>query len=107
MYSSSSATAMGSRFLGVAFLLGARGSRSSKSDIEALLPLARLSAILDQHPGRPREPMTLPKTMTAVEISTPGAPEVLKPATRPLPAPGPGEVLIRVRAAGVNRPDVL
>ena len=51
--------------------------------------------------------MTLPKTMTAVEISTPGAPEVLKAATRPLPDPGPGEALIRVRAAGVNRPDVL
>ncbi|MDP6705812.1 MAG: NAD(P)H-quinone oxidoreductase [Alphaproteobacteria bacterium] len=49
---------------------------------------------------------TLPKTMTAIEISTPGAPEVLKPAQRPLPEPAPGEVLIKVAAAGVNRPDV-
>jgi len=45
--------------------------------------------------------------MTAIEISTPGGPEVLKPATLATPAPGAGEVLIRVAAAGVNRPDVL
>lgn len=45
--------------------------------------------------------------MRAVEISTPGPPEVLKPVERPDPAPGVGEVLIRVAAAGVNRPDVL
>ncbi len=51
--------------------------------------------------------MTLPASMTAIEIAAPGGPEVLKATTRPLPAPGPGEVLIRVRAAGVNRPDVL
>jgi len=51
--------------------------------------------------------MTLPKTMTAIEISTPGGPEVLKAATRPVPEPGPGEVLIRVKAAGVNRPDMI
>src|SRR6185503_8214657 len=46
-------------------------------------------------------------TMTAVEISTPGGPEVLRLAQRPTPKPGPGEVLIRVFAAGVNRPDVM
>ena len=45
--------------------------------------------------------------MICVEISQPGEPEVLKPAERPDPVPGPGEVLIRVAAAGVNRPDVL
>lgn len=49
----------------------------------------------------------LPQTMTVIEISQPGGPEVLKPATRPLPQPAEGEVLIRVHAAGVNRPDVL
>ena len=49
----------------------------------------------------------LPATMTAIEIREPGGPEVLVPATRPLPEPGPGEVLIQVAAAGVNRPDVL
>ena len=45
--------------------------------------------------------------MRAVEISKPGPPEVLKPVERPDPAPAAGEVLIRVAAAGVNRPDVL
>jgi NADPH:quinone reductase len=50
---------------------------------------------------------TVPETMRAVEITEPGGPEVLKAATRPVPAPGPGEVLIRVEAAGVNRPDVM
>ncbi len=48
----------------------------------------------------------LPTTMTCIEISQPGVPEVLKPATRPLPAPQEGEVLIKVAAAGVNRPDL-
>jgi putative PIG3 family NAD(P)H quinone oxidoreductase len=43
----------------------------------------------------------------AVEISTPGPPEVLTPVDRPDPVPGAGDVLIRVKAAGVNRPDVL
>jgi NADPH2:quinone reductase len=46
-------------------------------------------------------------TMTCIEITKPGAPDVLKPTTRPRPAPGKGEVLIKVAAAGVNRPDVL
>jgi putative PIG3 family NAD(P)H quinone oxidoreductase len=45
--------------------------------------------------------------MTAIEIGTPGPPESLRPASRPVPQPGPGEVLIRVAAAGINRPDVL
>jgi len=44
--------------------------------------------------------------MTAIAISQPGGPRVLKPETRDVPVPGPGEILIRVRAAGVNRPDV-
>ena len=45
--------------------------------------------------------------MTAIEIAEPGAPQVLRAVQRPVPAVGPGEVLIRVAAAGVNRPDVL
>ncbi len=45
--------------------------------------------------------------MTAIEIAAPGAPDVLRPVTLPVPRPGAGEVLIRVAAAGVNRPDVL
>jgi NADPH2:quinone reductase len=44
--------------------------------------------------------------MTAVAIDGKGGPEVLQPVTLPLPAPGPGEILIKVAAAGVNRPDV-
>jgi NADPH2:quinone reductase len=49
----------------------------------------------------------LPETMTVIEAKGHGGPEVLVPATRPVPVPGPGEVLIAVKAAGVNRPDVL
>ncbi len=49
----------------------------------------------------------LPATMTVIEISRPGRPEVLVPATRPLPQVGTGDVLIKVAAAGINRPDVL
>jgi putative PIG3 family NAD(P)H quinone oxidoreductase len=45
--------------------------------------------------------------MRAVEISHPGGPEVLRVADRPDPVPGPGEVLIAVAAAGVNRPDLM
>jgi NADPH2:quinone reductase len=48
----------------------------------------------------------LPAQMTVVGISKPGGPEVLVPETRAVPAPGPDEILIRVHAAGVNRPDV-
>ncbi|WP_315701666.1 MULTISPECIES: NAD(P)H-quinone oxidoreductase [unclassified Bradyrhizobium] len=48
----------------------------------------------------------LPAQMTVIGISKPGGPEVLKPETRPVPKPGPGEILIKVKAAGVNRPDV-
>jgi len=49
----------------------------------------------------------LPDTMTAIEITKPGEPDVLKPGMRPVPKPGQGEVLIEVAAAGVNRPDVM
>ena len=45
--------------------------------------------------------------MTVIEIREPGGPEVLVPAERPRPLPGPGEVLVNVAAAGVNRPDVM
>jgi len=48
----------------------------------------------------------LPTEMTVVAISQPGGPDVLKPQTRPLPQVGPHDVLIKVAAAGVNRPDV-
>jgi NADPH2:quinone reductase len=48
----------------------------------------------------------LPAQMTVIGISKPGGPEVLLPETRPVPVPGPGEILVKVQAAGVNRPDV-
>ncbi len=51
--------------------------------------------------------MILPPTMRAIAIETPGGPDVLKPVTLPTPHPKAGEVLIKVAAAGVNRPDLL
>ena len=51
--------------------------------------------------------MNLPDDMTAIEISQPGGPETLTPARRTVPMPGPGQIVIRVAYAGVNRPDVL
>lgn len=49
----------------------------------------------------------IPDQMTVIEIAAPGGPEQLKLARRPTPKPGEGEVLVRVAAAGVNRPDVM
>lgn len=51
--------------------------------------------------------MTLPETMKAVVASQPGGPDVLQLVERPVPQPGAGEVLVRVAAAGVNRPDIM
>ena len=50
---------------------------------------------------------TAPNGMTAIGIKVPGGPEALAPERRPVPVPGPDEVLIKVAAAGVNRPDVM
>ena len=52
-------------------------------------------------------PADLPATMTAIEIRTPGGPDVLVACERPLPQPAKGEILIEVAAAGINRPDIL
>jgi NADPH2:quinone reductase len=51
--------------------------------------------------------MSLPTTMTAIAIRAPGGPEMLVPEQRPVPTPRPGEILVKVAAAGVNRPDVM
>jgi putative PIG3 family NAD(P)H quinone oxidoreductase len=51
--------------------------------------------------------MTLSHSMLAIEISTPGGPDVLTPASVPVPVPGHGQIVIRVAWAGVNRPDAL
>ncbi|ABQ66500.1 Quinone oxidoreductase putative, PIG3 [Rhizorhabdus wittichii RW1] len=48
----------------------------------------------------------IPEWMTAIDPEEKGGPEILRPVRRPVPGPGPGQVLIRVAAAGVNRPDV-
>ena len=48
----------------------------------------------------------VPEFMTAIGFATPGGPEVLRPEHLPVPRPGPGQVLVRVAYAGVNRPDV-
>ena len=49
---------------------------------------------------------SVPETMTAIEISEPGGPEVLKPKLMPTPRPDKGQMLVKVAAAGVNRPDI-
>lgn len=49
--------------------------------------------------------MSIPETMTVMEIQQPGGPEVLQPATRPIPTPGLGEVLVRVQAISINPVD--
>ncbi len=49
----------------------------------------------------------LPETMQVIEMEGPGGPEVLKAATRPIPRPKPGQVLVRVASAGVNGPDIM
>ncbi len=51
--------------------------------------------------------MSLPARMTVVAITKPGGPDVLVPEQRALPVPGPTELLVKVAAAGVNRPDVM
>src|SRR3989454_2773035 len=57
--------------------------------------------------GAPPRRAIIASTMRAVEISRPGGPEVLKVADLPKPAPKPNEILVKVAAAGVNRPDLL
>lgn len=49
----------------------------------------------------------LPATQTVIAIPTPGGPEALVAETRAVPVPGPGEILVKIAASGVNRPDVL
>lgn len=65
-----------------------------------------MAVVLNNSPSRSCNPLR-PPVMQAVEISRFGAPEVLRLTERPVPVAGAGELLIRVRASGVNRPDVL
>ena len=66
-----------------------------------------MPALTDRDTLSIRRVVTVPKLMQAIEISAPGGPDVLRLIERPVPQAGPDEVLIRVAAAGVNRPDVL
>jgi putative PIG3 family NAD(P)H quinone oxidoreductase len=70
--------------------------------------LCQQEGLAPPHFPRDRGRMTtIPETMIAIDPDEAGGPEVLRPVERPVPRPGPGEVLIRVEAAGVNRPDVM
>ena len=51
-------------------------------------------------------PSAIPSSQTCIEVTQPGGPEVLKTTSRPVPMPGAHQVLIKVAAAGINRPDV-
>src|SRR5439155_4771698 len=92
----------------------------TRSDVEASAPeefdavqshpAARLKTLgIGERLGKLGSAMNedVPSTMSVIEISAPGGPEVLRLTQRPTPKPGPNEVLIRVIAAGVNRPDVM
>lgn len=57
--------------------------------------------------GRSDEPMIVPETMRAIDPAAAGGPEVLAVVERGVPRPGPGELLLKVAAAGVNRPDIM
>ena len=80
-------------------------------DVHRLLsvdpPERPVNKLSDQRIGVTGVAINLPTQMRAVEITQPGGPEVLVIGERPVPEPGAGEVLVRVVAAGVNRPDVL
>jgi NADPH2:quinone reductase len=70
---------------------------------------AMIRCAIIRRPFPPREItyMNLPAKMRAIEIAKPGGPEVLTPAERAVPQPKPHEILVKVAAAGVNRPDIL
>src|SRR5207302_3618728 len=110
----------------VGFFFGTKSSSMATSGLASTQPIASHPALYqrlrpDCHTGRLRlyrragstgaedfRPMTsLPSRMTAIAIRSPGGPEVLVPEERAVPSPGPGEILVKVTAAGVNRPDVM
>src|SRR5690242_16097091 len=105
---SSSATDIGSRSCRASKTTGSwvrRGRFSSESMLRSVDPVAAdVNKADDEKGGLMRD---LADVMMAIDPAEPGAPEVLVPVERPVPRPGAGEVLIRVAAAGVNRPDVL
>lgn len=67
-------------------------------------PIKSIESLANRGQGKMAD---LPQEMDAIDPAEPGGPEVLQLVRRPVPRPGPGEILIRVAAAGVNRPDVI
>ena len=79
----------------------ARAGRCSRAAVVAAVAVVAGKSPIARLPEASRS------AMICIEISAPGPPDVLRLVERPDPVPGPGEVLIRVAAAGVNRPDVM
>jgi NADPH:quinone reductase-like Zn-dependent oxidoreductase len=77
--------------------------RKTKKNEAKLMDSGKSSQFLEniEHSGQ------IPENMTAIHIREPGGPEVLEPTKIPTPIPGAGEVLVKVAAAGINRPDVI
>src|SRR6516162_5033841 len=95
-----------------AFTSRARHAGHARLQLACIVPPpARVAALYcKSHPTNERNrPMlaNIPSTQTVIQIKAPGGPEMLVPATRPVPEPKAGEVLIRIAAAGVNRADCL
>jgi NADPH2:quinone reductase len=83
------------------------GGADNPLDVHGRLSRRARSGITQQTPSRGATMTALPATMTAMAIVGKGGPEVLQPTTLPVPQPGHGQVLIKVAAAGVNRPDIM
>lgn len=66
-----------------------------------------MRGVVDRGGGEVNNDAMIPNMMRAIDPETPGGPEVLRIVERPVPSPGDGEVLIRVAAAGINRPELL
>lgn len=79
----------------------------ARAELTASEPLSIRRGRAPHAYGGSRVMVELPRTMRAVDPEEAGGPEVLALVERPVPAPGPGEVLVRVAAAGVNRPEIL
>lgn len=74
----------------------------------AVASAGAMTYVATRRPKEEETPVTdLPARMTAIGLPTPGGPEALVPEQRPVPTPGAGEILVKVAAAGVNRPDVM
>jgi hypothetical protein len=86
---------------------GERGERSERPRRERAEQQPAPEAVTDDGVAQQQQQQQEPSLMRAIEITRFGKPEVLVETVRPDPVPAAGEVLVRVRASGVNRPDVL